>query len=509
MPKLIRPILLILLAAAALLLIAWPEQSVAQVIRRGRGAPAEAKPAPEPPAGPPISIKRPDSPQGTFELVEWVVMVVDPNRPNANDAAAFKSTVPGFARGRRSAPASTADMKNPSPVGVIRLLGKQGSDDGPIDVLIQTPSGRFLGYWPQGKPRSNRQLWEKVVMKAGTSLVVPADAGHWFDTLRGAGAAPASPLSTSRWSENFLLYDCEVAYPSVLRVKAADKPLDGYRLANAGSTILRDVEVYAPVEGGGGWRVAGLKELAATKAAPATQPALGGPALPEGPAEVPAGPATEVLKQIFSEVNANVKPVDVKVEDKTAATKATSQATTRPTTQASTQPTTKPVVAEEIPKDAWRDVKLAGDAKALPVADAVAPWSQRLKDAGLTAADIEVILATLRTHALDPEQLTVVYRIDPSELDRMLPMEVVPMPAKVTRVGIAIVKNIDPAAGERIAKLVEQLGNSDWEKREAAQAKLAELGAGARPKLTEALKHKDVEVVYRAERLLESINNPQ
>jgi hypothetical protein len=460
-------------------------------------------------AAAPTTNKRPDAPQGAFELVEWVVMVVDPNRPNANDAGTFKSTVPGFARGRRAAPTSTADMKNPSPVGVIRLVGKQGVDDGPIDVLIQTPSGRFLGYWPQGKARSNRQLWDKVTMKAGTALTVPADAGHWFETLRGAGAAPASPLSTPRWSENFLLYDAEVPYASVLRVKAAEKPTDGYLLANAGSSILRDVEVYAPVEGGG-WRVAGLKELAATKSPSATQPALGqalpdGPAdVPAGPADVPAGPATDAIREIFSEINANVKPVDVKIEDKS---KPATQPATKPTTQASTQPTTKP--AEDVPRDAWRDVKLAADTKALPAADAVAAWAPRLKDAGLTPADVEVILATLRTHALDPEQLTVVYRIDPAEMDRMLPMEIVPMPTKVTRVGIAIVKNIDPAAGERIAKLVEQLGNPDWDKREAAQAKLAELGAGARPKLTEALKHKDVEVVYRVERLLEVINNPQ
>jgi hypothetical protein len=354
-------------------------------------------------------------------------------------------------------------------------------------------------------------LWEKVLLKQGTVLTVPADAGHWFETLRGKGGQPASPLSTTRWSENFLQYDAEITFPSVLRVKAAEKPSEGFRVANTSSSILRDVEVYSPLEGGGGWRVAGVAEVPATKAPPATRPSLSA-AIPQEDIVAPAGPATDALKQIFGEINANVKPVDVKVEDKNAATQAATAPTTKPATQPSTKPTTKPIVSasgDELPKDAWREIKIAANSKALPAADAVAPWRQRLKDAGLTAADVEVIVSMLQTHALDPEQLTIVYRIDQAELDRVLPLEVVPLPAKITRVGIAIVKNIDPAQGERIAKLVEQLGNPSWEKREAAQAKLAEMGAGAKPKLTEALKHKDIEVVYRAERLLDSINNPQ
>src|SRR5687767_10397078 len=58
--------------------------------------PAEAAAAPAKSDAPP---KLP-TPKGSFELVEWVVFVVDAHRPNANEAAAFKSTVPGFARGR-------------------------------------------------------------------------------------------------------------------------------------------------------------------------------------------------------------------------------------------------------------------------------------------------------------------------------------------------------------------------------------------------------------------------
>jgi hypothetical protein len=483
--------------------------------------------------------RRADLPKGSFELVEWVVLLIDPNRANANDAAAFKSTWPGFARGRRAAPGenpvqvgyvprgrratptpvqpsvSAEALKDPSPVGVIRLFGKGGEDDS-IDVLLQVPNGRFLQHWPQGKPKTNRQLWEKIALKAGPMQPVPADAGSWFETLRKTGdaGAAASVISTQRWTDRFLMYDAEFPYSNVLKMKAAGSgnasdAAGKYQLANTGAFAMRDVEVYAPASGG--WRVSGLKELPASKEQPKTD--KGGSATkPAKAVTKPAGPGAEALKQIFADNKAEAKSIEVTVEagEKPAATtKPAKHATSGP----STQPTTKPGQADagggNVPKDSWRDLAIPAGAKALSAEDAVAPWKARLTEAGLTPADVDVVLATLRTQALDDEQLTVVYRMDPAELDKLLPLEVVPLPAKTTRVGIAIVVNIDPAAGERIAKLIAQMGDPDWSKREAAYAKLAEIGAGAKPKLTEATKNSDIEIVYRAERLLDAINNPQ
>jgi hypothetical protein len=272
---------------------------------------------------------------------------------------------------------------------------------------------------------------------------------------------------------------------------------------------MRDVEVYAPASGG--WRVSGLKELPSSKPQPTTQKS-GSAAKPEK-ITAPPGPATDAVKQIFAEAIGN-KSIDVTVETGETATIATTKpakGAKRTTSRSSTQPTTKQADSGggDVSKDSWSDLAIAADAKALSAEDAVAPWKARLTDAGLTSADVDVVLATLRTQALDDEQLTVVYRMDPAELDKLLPLEVVPLPAKTTRVGIAIVINVDPAAGERIAKLIAQMGDPDWSRREAAYAKLSEIGAGAKPKLTEATKNSDIEIVYRAERLLDAINNPQ
>jgi hypothetical protein len=491
--------------------------------------------------------RRVDLPKGSFELVEWVVVIVDPNRTNANDNAAFKSTWPGFARGRRPAPGepsqprvaprgrrgvaaapaqavpSAEALKKPSPVGVIRLIGKGGEEES-IDVLVQATGGRFLQHWPQGKPKTARQLWEKVALKPGPMQPVPADAGSWFETLRRGGDGAASVISTPRWTERFLMYDAEFPYPNVLKVKAAGKDGDAaaatdagrYQLANAGAWPMRDVEVYSPASGGG-WRVSGLTELPSSKPQPATQKSAGPTTAPA--TTKPAAPSAEAVKQVFADAKKSVEvkvPASVEPQDESEENAPSTRASRAAATKPSTRPTTQSGATAsssggggDVAKEAWRDLAIPADVKGLSAEDAVAPWRARLTDAGLTPADVDVILATLRAHALDDEQLTVVYRLDPAELDKLLPLEVVPLPAKTTRVGLAIVINVDPAAGERIAKLIQQMGDPDWSKREAAYAKLAELGAGAKPKLTEATKNSDIEIVYRAERLLDAIANPQ
>ena len=96
----------------------------------------------------------------------------------------------------------------------------------------------------------------------------------------------------------------------------------------------------------------------------------------------------------------------------------------------------------------------------------------------------------------------------PPELDRLLPLDVTPTPRKTVRVALVVVRGIDPAITDEIDGLITQLGDADWNVREAAYKQLAEFGAAAQPKLTEATRQKDLEVVYRAERLLQRLANP-
>jgi hypothetical protein len=153
-------------------------------------------------------------------------------------------------------------------------------------------------------------------------------------------------------------------------------------------------------------------------------------------------------------------------------------------------------------------VTVVVDSPPADAAGALAAWGKRLESSGVIAADVPLILRVLEKHALDPRRMTVVYQLEPAELDRLLPLEVTPTPTHTVRVGLVVARNIDPAVGDEINLLVSQLGSPDWEKRELASKQLAEFGSAARPRLQAALKEKDLEVVWRAERLLQTMETP-
>jgi hypothetical protein len=120
--------------------------------------------------------------------------------------------------------------------------------------------------------------------------------------------------------------------------------------------------------------------------------------------------------------------------------------------------------------------------------------------------DRQSILSILKSQ-LDPVHATMVYRLDPAELDELLPLEIVPFPRRTVRVALVVVKNADPDLASEIDRLIVQLGDPKWSTREQAHASLLKFGPAAAPKLREAQQNKDMEIVYRVERLLKTIEN--
>jgi hypothetical protein len=158
-----------------------------------------------------------------------------------------------------------------------------------------------------------------------------------------------------------------------------------------------------------------------------------------------------------------------------------------------TQPTSMPAGSSE--------VKMAAIPTTQPV-ELAASWKPILLDSGLGDEDCQVILQIIAGSAFNSHRLTVIYQMDDAELDRLLPLEVVPQPKKTLRVGIVIVKNADPALGSDIDDLIAQLGDPVWAKREEAYKSLQQMGPLALPKLREAVNNKDAEIAWRAEKLV-------
>ena len=343
-------------------------------------------------------------------------------------------------------------LDDPSPVGIIRLIG---SADSKVDVSITARGGTFAGSWPKAEDRPNQLLWRDLSLSdQPAETLSPVGPENWFTKLRSVESAFVTLAHTP--SEKFLLYDLQMAFPSPLKVKAGKD--FSFDLSNAGTAPLRDLTLYQG-DGHQGWRTVEVGDLLAAVPAPA--------------------PAVH------------------------AATMPSTQATTRAAGDGNKlSPATKPIAtADAATPPAEASFKLTQSSSTQPT-DMTAAWKSKMTRAGVDPADAEMMRRVIARYAFDPHRLTAIYRMDDAEYDRLLPLEVVPQPAKISRFGLVIIINADPSAGNIVDDLIKQLGDDDWSKRDAAYHALAAMGPAATEKLKSASKDKDLEIAWRAERLL-------
>jgi hypothetical protein len=131
-----------------------------------------------------------------------------------------------------------------------------------------------------------------------------------------------------------------------------------------------------------------------------------------------------------------------------------------------------------------------------------AAFGESLRRTGLTDKEIELLVSAASPTLFESKEMAVVFRLPPDAIEERLPLVTYPAPIKTVRVALVFVKNIDPNIEKEVQTLVAQLGAAKYAEREAAEKRLAELRRLAIPALRTALKSKDLEVVFRAERIL-------
>ncbi len=517
-----------------------------------------------------------------LEVHEWAVFVVDASAGKINPDGVVRSTLPSFVndhrygasgytapatpapqafgRGRRfvvvngmvvaqgatpaqpSAALPVADVSEPTPVNIIRLIG---AADSKVDVTVNLTNGAFLGSWPKAEERTNQLLWRDISLDdkaAGKSQPAPADS--WFSRLREAGS---SVLSIDKHDpEKFLMYDVEIQSTSPINVKQAK---DGsVELTNATPFPLHELTLYQSGENDS-LRSVEIGEIAGSnKAATQTPAAKTKPIEPlrlgiqfvdiaidpetakhlgytAGKGVIvrgvnDPGPATAALKPAdiivavdgddvtgvkdfsehidkcspHSEVKFKVfrggQTLDVSLTADTIADAAANK-----TGSASTRPV----------KNVY---KLVTAATTRP-SDLTGVWKSRMATAGVDPADAAVISRIIDRYAMNGRRLTAMFRMDDAAFDKLLPIEIVPQPAKTKRFALVIVRNADPSAPTEIDDLIGLLGDDDWNKRDAAYRALADMGPAATAKLTTAKDNKDLEIAWRAERLLAMSAKPK
>ncbi|MCA9077080.1 MAG: hypothetical protein KDA93_18785 [Planctomycetaceae bacterium] len=423
---------------------------------------------------------------------------------NLNDRGLFKSTLPGYTLSRRPS-ASRSDANTPTPLSLITFSGSPAED---IDVLLEFDNGRFLSHWPPARMRSKRLLWASL----NTSIDAPevparmAD-GHWLSPLREDERLFA--MCRGRCDRG-LIYDAELKYSPHVTL---ERDGEGFRVQNKGDFPVHDVHVYRPT-GDGQWSVWSVASVGAVKKVKKSDKEGDSEAGEESAEAVfdDAGDEGSDSKEDGTDDDNSADGTEAKSTEVAESTAEEAEAS-EPSESATTGKGglagfIAKVKSGELPSTPKKEDEDSVAAVADPVGvvtvdEALQSWTQRLHDQGMGDVESNHITTILKSQALRTDATMLVYRMDESQLEKLLPMEVTPYPDRLYRVAIVIVQDADPDLQSRIEALVKQLGDDAWPQRVAAQEELAELGLAAKPKLEEAIKSDDAEVVFRAEQLLE------
>jgi hypothetical protein len=133
-------------------------------------------------------------------------------------------------------------------------------------------------------------------------------------------------------------------------------------------------------------------------------------------------------------------------------------------------------------------------------------YIRRLAAQGLREEAIGTLLDQYGDALFAPEGLIVLAHFSRDAIDDAMLLDVFPEPKKLVRTALLVVHGVDPRLQDRARELVQRLGDPLPKVRETAESQLFNLGPVAVPVLEDALRDKDVEIVFRAERLLLRLN---
>ena len=133
-------------------------------------------------------------------------------------------------------------------------------------------------------------------------------------------------------------------------------------------------------------------------------------------------------------------------------------------------------------------------------------YARRLARQGLREEVLNALLDQYADAMFAPEGLIVLAHYSRDAIDEAALLDVFPAPRKLVRTAVLVIHGIDPRLQDKARELVAKLGDNAPKTREDAESKLYELGSVAVPVLEDALRNKDLEIVFRAERLLLKMN---
>ncbi|HUY88623.1 MAG TPA: hypothetical protein VMV10_07810 [Pirellulales bacterium] len=423
--------------------------------------------------------------EAEFTIHEVSLWGFDPTLEQANQLQHYPSLMPGIVDTDRSRAGAESKL---APFSLLTFHGQPVKN---LEIDLRAQAGRFTAHWPPAESKSGRLRWLDVNLSAepGKEVrIAPVDAKSWFNAARQLDALH---LSLGARSERFIVYEVEFKLDQPLEISGGP---DRYQAANLSKSPLADVLVIAPAADGR--RRIGRAALLPPKAPTSAQKPTESQPADQKPGDAKSkGDESAAAKQAagakVSQAAAAVKNALIKVAGAGAAKPAA------PREQVAADIAGEPVEIE---------MSAPLDDESPELAAARQTLAESLKQQGLTEAEAELFMDRSAPAIFGAKELIVVCRLPADAIEERLPLVTYPAALKTVRTALVVLRNVDPQLKDDVNRLVTNLGAADYAEREAAEKRLLELGRLAVPALKAALKSPDVEVQFRAERLLLSQN---
>jgi hypothetical protein len=513
-----------------------------------------------------------DKAQTPVEVHEWSVWVANPAQTTWNSPRVYRNAMPSsVGTSRPKFEGKELEAKFPiASLSFVQFFG-EGAKDVDVEVKIKQ-GALLAHWPPSNERGGRLQWFKSDFIAAPPADIPPPylPESHWFTKLRDEKTALY--LKHDSVYERFIAYDTELTVPVPLKLRGGPdeytlQNLTGRRLldvaviapSDTGFRIgwLDELPAAAPAE-----KIEEPKKAKTTaeekaealfkepEAKKADEPT---PLPPEGDADIKAqvdqqlnrpitanidqAPRKEVLSFIAGQVR-----IGYELDDKTLAKADVNMA--QPTSLKANGIAARDALAEllggaglsyrvteagklfittaaRLADEAGKKGKvIEGPPVKLVMSQPVKPSAptfkevtrdtliKRLTAQGLRDEAVQNLMRQYGDVLFEPGELIVLVHLSREAIDDAVLLEVFPPSKKMVRTALLVVHGIDPRLQDRAKNFVKQLGDESYKVREAAEARLLELGPVSVPSLEDALKDKDVEIVFRAERLLLRLGRP-
>lgn len=139
----------------------------------------------------------------------------------------------------------------------------------------------------------------------------------------------------------------------------------------------------------------------------------------------------------------------------------------------------------------------------------LAKLGEALLAMGYSEAETKIALDMVAKAGIKKSGMSLVYVMEQGQISDYIWLRFKPEPDQLIRTAIVVVNNVDPELSTRLDQLIAGLGDDNWAVRDSSQRELQGIGLAAIRKVQALREHKDPEVAFRAQQILDAFDLKQ